>query len=274
MGSSIIFASALAAAVASSPSSVSAPLQPTGPWNVEFAENMCLLTRPFGDGERKVTLGLKPGPASDSMRLILLAKAKIEDATFGVAQVSLDQMPAVSGGYVAAPVKDSGMQIVAIDLKKSELGALNHAKQILVQSKPITVGLEPSRMDEALRVLGTCEKDLLVSWGMDSAVVASVAEFPWINRSKGATSFFSTDDYPEDALRRDEQGTTGARVHVGTDGRVTDCKVIESSGSASIDSQTCSIIRARFRFEPARTSDGRTVASFTYQRIRWEMPSK
>ena len=36
-------------------------------------------------------------------------------------------------------------------------------------------------------------------------------------------SLFSTDDYPQSAIRNEEQGTTAACLGVGTDGRVTDC---------------------------------------------------
>ena len=41
----------------------------------------------------------------------------------------------------------------------------------------------------------------------------------------------TTNDYPTRALREEREGTTGFRVAVGPDGRVTSCNVTSSSGS-------------------------------------------
>jgi len=85
-------------------------------------------------------------------------------------------------------------------------------------------------------------------------------------------ALFSTKDYPLDALRKAEQGTVAVVVKVAADGRVTDCIISSSSGSPSLDWQTCRIIWQRARFTPARDSRGTAVESALYQRIRWEMP--
>ena len=48
-------------------------------------------------------------------------------------------------------------------------------------------------------------------------------------RAKGnLVSLFSTDDYPQSAIRNEEQGTTAVRLSIGTDGRVTGCDVTAS----------------------------------------------
>lgn len=85
-------------------------------------------------------------------------------------------------------------------------------------------------------------------------------------------SLFSWDDYPEVALQKDEQGTVGVTLTVGTDGKVTDCVVNLSSGSPSLDVQTCRLLWARARFTPARDAQGKPVQDTYTQRIRWELP--
>ena len=60
-------------------------------------------------------------------------------------------------------------------------------------------------------------------------------------------TYFSMDDYPAAALRNEEQGISGVRIEVGENGRVTDCVLVESSGSTALDSATCRIIRSRTR---------------------------
>lgn len=84
---------------------------------------------------------------------------------------------------------------------------------------------------------------------------------------------FSTDDYPQAALRNDEQGTVGIAVSIGPTGRVESCGVTSSSGSPSLDETTCRIVRARGRFTPARDVAGDPTSATMTSRIRWQLPS-
>ncbi len=69
-----------------------------------------------------------------------------------------------------------------------------------------------------------------------------------------------TDDYPQSAIRNEEQGTTAVRLTIGTDGRVTDCSMTASSGSSALDSATCNILRRRARFTPAKDQAGNPIS--------------
>jgi periplasmic protein TonB len=93
-------------------------------------------------------------------------------------------------------------------------------------------------------------------------------------RAKGnLVSLFSTDDYPQSAIRNEEQGTTAVKLTIGPDGRVADCSITASSGSSALDNATCSILRRRARFTPAKDQAGNPVSDSYSQRIRWELPS-
>ena len=83
---------------------------------------------------------------------------------------------------------------------------------------------------------------------------------------------FSTDDYPEAALRRNEQGTVAFSLAVDRHGRGGQCIIASSSGSAILDQATCDILRRRARFVPARDASGNAVADLTNGRIRWQLP--
>ena len=82
---------------------------------------------------------------------------------------------------------------------------------------------------------------------------------------------FSADDYPQDALRNEETGTTTVRLNIGTDGRVSGCTVTGSSGSRSLDNATCRILRSRARFTPAKLSNGQPTTDTYVQRITWRL---
>ena len=86
------------------------------------------------------------------------------------------------------------------------------------------------------------------------------------------SSYVSNDDYPSSAIRNEEQGTTGFRLTVGPNGRVTNCSVTSSSGSSALDNATCSLMTRRARFTPARDSNGQPTTDTVSSRIRWVLP--
>ena len=82
----------------------------------------------------------------------------------------------------------------------------------------------------------------------------------------------TTNDYPSRALREERAGTTGFRVTVGPDGRVTSCDVTSSSGSPDLDEATCSNVSRRARFAPATDGEGNPTSGSYSNRIRWVIP--
>jgi protein TonB len=58
-------------------------------------------------------------------------------------------------------------------------------------------------------------------------------------------------DYPAAARRADEQGKVALQVLVGTDGRVRDVKVVQSSGFARLDQAAVNEALAHWRLRPA-----------------------
>jgi protein TonB len=74
-------------------------------------------------------------------------------------------------------------------------------------------------------------------------------------------------DYPASA--REAGGSVAVVFTVGSDGRVSGCRVARSSGRPDLDATTCRLIEARFVYRPATDADGRPVQSvlstvFTY----------
>lgn len=82
----------------------------------------------------------------------------------------------------------------------------------------------------------------------------------------------TTNDYPSRALREEREGTTGFRLTVGPDGKVTDCQVTRSSGSDDLDAATCSNIRRRARFDPAKDGNGQPTTGSYSSSVRWVIP--
>jgi protein TonB len=83
----------------------------------------------------------------------------------------------------------------------------------------------------------------------------------------------TTNDYPTRALREERAGTTGFRVTVGPDGKVTSCSITSSSGSPDLDEATCSNVTRRARFTPATDGEGNPTTGSYSNRIRWVIPT-
>jgi protein TonB len=77
------------------------------------------------------------------------------------------------------------------------------------------------------------------------------------------------DDYPTNAIENDEQGTVSVVLTIGTNGRVSDCSVSGSSGSRTLDSTTCRILKSRAKFTPAQDSNGSPTTGTFRQSIKW-----
>ena len=76
-------------------------------------------------------------------------------------------------------------------------------------------------------------------------------------------------DYPREASRAKAGGEVEVRFTIEASGRVTGCRVIRSSGDASLDRTTCRLIEERFRFRPATNAAGEAIASSYGWRQSW-----
>jgi periplasmic protein TonB len=82
----------------------------------------------------------------------------------------------------------------------------------------------------------------------------------------------NTNDYPSRALQQEREGTTGFRVTVGPNGRVTECSITSSSGHPDLDQATCSNVQRRARFDPALDGSGNPTTGSYSNRVRWQIP--
>jgi TonB family protein len=83
------------------------------------------------------------------------------------------------------------------------------------------------------------------------------------------SSWFSSNDYPVEALKKGQEGTVEYELQVDAQGRPVECRIIVSSGNTDLDDRACRILQTKGRFEPAHGADGRPVASTYKNRIVW-----
>ncbi len=106
------------------------------------------------------------------------------------------------------------------------------------------------------------------------AVAASSASAPHQKIPEPVGSIqglFSANDYPVEALDRNEQGHVGTVIRVDATGAISDCLIEKSSGSAALDRRTCELIRLRAKYKPAHDRRGRAVASEAHETVTWRI---
>ena len=90
--------------------------------------------------------------------------------------------------------------------------------------------------------------------------------------SNDPTGWVTTNDYPARDIRQENQGITGFRVVVGTDGRVKSCEITASSGFASLDRAACRNVEQRARFNAAKDANGEKIVGTYSHKVLWQIP--
>lgn len=78
-------------------------------------------------------------------------------------------------------------------------------------------------------------------------------------------------DYPREALRHFQTGIVRVQLVIDPTGRVAGCHVVVSSGFPALDGETCTLLRARARFTPARDEEGKATSDNYVQGITWRI---
>jgi TonB family protein len=76
-------------------------------------------------------------------------------------------------------------------------------------------------------------------------------------------------EYPKSSLRNEETGATALEFKLASDGRVTDARVLRSSGFRNLDAASMAAL-GRCQFMP-KSIDGEPVATISYQQFVWTL---
>lgn len=82
------------------------------------------------------------------------------------------------------------------------------------------------------------------------------------------------DDYPSHSMINEEFGVVSVVLHISAEGKVASCDVTERSGFETLDKATCSLIRKRARFDPAKDANGSVIAGEYRMATAWSLPPK
>ena len=245
-----------------------APRQPSGRWVVEFNDAQCIASRNYGTADNPLRLVLKAPAAGNLIQVGVIRTAGTASNAQLDADVTIDQRAPVrtrAFAYTAVPQKQ---RLYLINLPADQFGAAAAARTLSIRAKgELDEQFAISAVGPLLHVMGECVADLRKAWN----VTASGAPAPQLRRhaSGSIDSLLQQVDYP--ALDQPQTGAATFVLLIDETGRVADCTVVETSGIASLDAQTCGAVTSQAKFAPAIGADGRPAKDGVVQRVEWIM---
>jgi|TARA_Y100000815_G_scaffold110105_1_gene98701 TonB family protein len=92
--------------------------------------------------------------------------------------------------------------------------------------------------------------------------------------AKSPGYWLSDDDYPSGALKRKEEGPVAFSLLISPTGRIANCMITQTSGSADLDERTCAMIASRGRFKAARDENAAATYGSYRGMLYWRLPGK
>ena len=111
----------------------------------------------------------------------------------------------------------------------------------------------------------------LIVIALQASATASVPETPPATPAQLASASLHSSDYPRAAIKKGEQGSVTVSYSVTEKGKPANCTVVQSSGSAALDTQSCTLMTKRFRYHPARDAHHHRVAQHMNQVFDWSL---
>ena len=287
------YARAPLGAEAATPGATGTATAPTSAWRTDRTDRGCTLSRDYGAGPEAMTLTFRVA----------------WDGLLNTVQLSTVNQMGFQTHYGDAQliVGAAQTQVTVPASSRADPDGLHRLTSIAVDETlpdprgSATIGLRfdggpmlalamPGAKD-AFAALDQCQDKLMDEWGIfpyerrhRSVIPKAGATPPPVLGPDGRPSPFqpnivgnpgawiTNDDYPAEAMRAGQQGTVTILWTIGTDGRVSDCKVLASSGSPALDLASCAAITRRGRYSPALDSAGKPIPVHSARSVTWRLP--
>jgi TonB family protein len=239
-------------------------------WQVDWSNNRCSLTHhPGAANQIGFSMRLIPGATQPELMVFVnTASLKMEVPKPGKGTIEL-QPVGFKGDVNVAPQSVDGAQALIFSiygLDSRFLDKFGKSEQLALAVGPNNLSVPMKNTGKALEALQQCVDESLAELGFDPKALGGLRSRPegeW-------RQLFTIVNYPAASLRAKKGGLVAFRATIGTDGRVSKCTVVQSSGTQELDDQTCSVLTTKGRFKPAVAADGSKVAAPFVDFMMWE----
>jgi len=245
------------------------PRQPTGKWIVHFDDAQCVAERNYGSENKPLYLALKQPALGKVIQIDIVERGYSNDATQFDGTIQFDGAAPRKVSVLRFPVSKEKMRIHMINIPLDVVSESRAATAVSIKSAYLDENFALQQFGSLLDVMNECAADLGKFWNVRSSDTDDSAVR---DDAKGnIRGLFSSDDYPWQSVRAGDTGAVKAALLVNEEGKVADCSVIETSGQAALDAQTCAVLKERARFKPAIGKDGKPAKDAFIQKIVWQL---
>ena len=244
------------------------PLQPAGKWVVDFGDSRCVAQRIYGEAGNPIYLHVKAPAVGDGLQLSVAVKGSNGYGVQESAKLTFGNGAPIQLSQLRFGVEKK--QVRMVNLTKAQIGQLASASELRWSTANLDYSMPLGPMGNLIKIVEKCRSTLGDYWNGTPEKMALLQQTPTMNTT--IRRLFSTNDYPSQAVFNDQSGTAHIVALIDEKGQMADCMVVETSGAAVLDAQTCIIMRKRGKFSPAVGADGKPAKGIFAQRVRWEMP--
>lgn len=244
----------------------------SGKWNLDLKPANCTIGRVFGSGAQQVSLGFKVEPPSLYSTLLIAAPASTLDNRSTSIVISSPDIQPFKAVLSYRGLTRAGAQLFWVLVERRLLPVLLRAQEVTLEGAGAKLTLPIGGSAGVVKAVDDCENGLLAEWKIDRAEANVPINLSVDARQRGWLTL-TPDDYPAEAVRAAQQGSVGMVWKAESSGRVTECRVVESSGVASLDKKSCEIMLQRARVEPFVGPDGKQAVAWKRTTINWVLPT-
>lgn len=265
-------------------------LSPVSPWNVEWRDKTCTLSRAFGTTEDPLILRMERFAPGDGFQLVVVGKAlanardgreltiaygdgKPDDLSekfmFGTSNDGIPTLFVTSGS-----LRDNDDKVVrkGPDLPTDQRPQVTPAMEEAVTSISLRFAgqflkIKTGSLGKPFVALRQCTDDLVKQWGFDPEVQSSLRSRPVPLGNPG--NWIRSDDYPRKALANRKSALVTFRLSVDASGTPVDCDIQRAYADDSFKAITCGRLMVRARFKPALDASGQPTPSYYVNSVRW-----
>lgn len=274
-------------------------LQPSSPWDVDYAANSCRLIRTFGQGKDLTKLVFESATPGSMDMLIMGKPLESSDDTMSARFLPANQKtidgtvaqtvtgePAILWPTVqflpddtaaaakaeqemerrhpdVRPAAQSLAERAAAKAQREAFAASTTELQILPRYRRSVI-LETGSLAAAVKAFDQCNEDSLTDWGVDPQVESRIVRPVW---ATNPNNWLSGNDYPRDMMASGKESQVSVRLLIDASGRITKCTSVSHYEESEFNDITCRLIEQRARFEPAELEDGTKVPSYYARRV-------
>lgn len=252
-------------------------LEPSTPWNLDYAEDSCALRRGFTDGTHSAFLEMRQFAPDAVFRFMIYSDdmdVGEEGADYVVnpdsqSRQGREAFPIYIGETGKGMVFSGGIgELDETGEERSDLSVEERATResaiagvTLLQAFEQPIRLETGPLNAPMEGMRACLDELLTHWGIDVQAHRTLTREVQPRRVDRLLREM-WHSYPARALGGGYQAALRLRLIVNTDGRVDECNVQAAVGLDDFHESACRTLRNYARFEPALDANGIPIRSY------------